>query len=42
MNEIPEADGGFQFMVNGNMTKLSEVGAAYRERKGLDDSADKE
>ena len=42
MNEIPEADGGFQFMVNGNMTKLSEVGAAYRERKGLDDGADKE
>ena len=37
MNEIPEDEGGFQFMVNGNMTKLRDVGAAYRARKGLDD-----
>jgi HK97 family phage portal protein len=29
LNEISEADGGFNFMVNGNMVKLRDVGAAY-------------
>jgi len=38
LNEIPAEDGGFNFMVNGNMVKLSEVGAAYRGRQGLDNA----
>jgi HK97 family phage portal protein len=42
MNEIPENEGGFQFMVNGNMTKLNDVGAAYRARKGLDDATNEQ
>jgi len=29
MNEIPEERGGFNYMVNGNMVKLEDVGAAY-------------
>jgi hypothetical protein len=36
-NEIPEEDGGFLYMVNGNMVKLKDVGAAYRQRHGLAD-----
>lgn len=32
LNEIPEEEGGFNFMVNGNMVKLKDVGAAYRKR----------
>lgn len=32
-NEIPEEKGGFNYMVNGNMVKLEDVGAAYN-RKG--------
>ena len=35
LNEIPEENGGFNFMVNGNMVKLEDVGAAYLDRKGL-------
>ena len=31
LNEIPAEEGGFTFMVNGTMTKLSDVGAAYRK-----------
>jgi len=31
MNEIPAEDGGFNYMVNGNMVKLADVGAAYRK-----------
>jgi HK97 family phage portal protein len=31
MNEIPAEEGGFNFMVNGNMVKLKDVGAAYRK-----------
>ena len=42
MNEIPEEEGGFNYMVNGNMVKLKDVGAAYRARRGLDGSEDKE
>ena len=42
MNEIPEEKGGFNYMVNGNMVKLEDVGAAYRSRQGLDGSEDKE
>jgi HK97 family phage portal protein len=38
MNEIPEERGGFNYMVNGNMVKLEDVGAAYRDRKGMNDS----
>ena len=37
MNDIPEERGGFNYMVNGNMVKLEDVGAAYRKRKGLDE-----
>jgi HK97 family phage portal protein len=29
LNEIPEEKGGFNYMVNGNMVKLEDVGAAY-------------
>ena len=36
MNEIPEERGGFNYMVNGNMVKLEDVGAAYRRRHGLE------
>jgi len=31
LNEIPEDEGGFLFMVNGNMTRLKNVGAAYQK-----------
>ena len=34
MNEISAEDGGFNFMVNGNMVKLADVGAAYLARRG--------
>jgi len=34
MNEISEEKGGFNFMVNGNMVKLEDVGAAYLARRG--------
>jgi len=37
LNEISAEDGGFNFMVNGNMVKLKDVGAAYRNRKGMPD-----
>ena len=33
-NEIPAEEGGFNYMVNGNMVKLKDVGAAYRGRGG--------
>ena len=33
MNEIPAEEGGFNFMVNGNMVKLADVGAAYGKGK---------
>jgi hypothetical protein len=36
MNVIPDARGGNNFMVNGSMVKLEDVGAAYRKRKGLE------
>ena len=29
---VPEEEGGNTFMVNGTMQKLSEVGAAYRDK----------
>jgi hypothetical protein len=29
LNLIPESEGGFNFMVNGNMVRLKNVGAAY-------------
>lgn len=31
LNEIPEEEGGFLFMVNGSMTRLKNVGAAYQK-----------
>jgi len=34
LNEIPEIDGGDNFMVNGSMVKLSEVGLAYKVKMG--------
>ena len=37
MNEIPEDEGGFNYMVNGNMVKLKDVGAAYGKKGGLTD-----
>jgi len=36
MNEIPDERGGNNFMVNGSMVKLEDVGAAYRKRRGLE------
>jgi len=36
MNPIPAECGGFDYRVNGNMTKLSEVGAAYRKNEKKD------
>jgi HK97 family phage portal protein len=38
MNEIPAERGGFNYMVNGNMVKLEDVGAAYQKRKGVEES----
>ena len=32
MNEIPDEEGGNNYMVNGNMVKLVNVGAAYEKR----------
>ena len=35
MNQIPEAEGGNLYLVNGSFTKLKDAGAAYQttERK---------
>ena len=33
LNLIPEEEGGFKFMVNGNMVELKDVGAAYGVKK---------
>ena len=37
-NDIPEMRGGENYMVNGNLVKLEDVGAAYRDRKGLNNN----
>ena len=39
-NDIPEERGGDNYMVNGSLVKLENVGAAYRVRKGLDNNDD--
>ena len=34
MNEIPPEDGGDLYLVNGNMVRLSDAGAAYKKNEG--------
>jgi len=34
MNDIPDEQGGNEFMVNGSMVKLSEIGLAYKVKQG--------
>jgi HK97 family phage portal protein len=34
MNDVPEGQGGDEFMVNGSMVKLSEIGLAYKVKQG--------
>jgi HK97 family phage portal protein len=39
LNEIPNEEGGDEFMVNGSMVKLSEIGLAYKAKGGADIAA---
>lgn len=39
MDLIPDEEGGNNFMINGNMTKLNDVGAAYKNKKSGDKDA---
>jgi len=38
LNEIPEEEGGFLFMVNGSLTRLKDVGAAYKKYEKNDNN----
>lgn len=40
MDLIPEEDGGYTYMVNGTMQKLSQVSAAYQNNGGSDESTE--
>ena len=40
MNKIPDEEGGNIYMINGNMSKLRDCGAAYKNKKSTDADAD--